>query len=277
MAITIRSQKQRTREVVRYHVQIEVIAEGNGPLIVMLPSSGRDSEDFDDVAADIAAAGFRVLRPQPRGIGRSIGPMEHISLHDIARDIANVIENQGENSAVLVGHAFGNQVARMTAVDYPHLVKAVVLAAAAAKNGITKELSEALDRSADLCLPKAKRLEALQFAFFAPDNDPSDWLNGWHPEALKSQRIAIGNTRRDEWWFAGTAPILDLQAGLDPWRLRETENELKDEFPDRVKIAVIFNASHALIPEQPAKVVNAIVSWVRRLPPNKSTTRARST
>jgi acetyl-CoA C-acetyltransferase len=34
---------------------------------------------------------------------------------------------------VIVGHAFGNWVARMTAVDYPQLVRGVVIAAAAAK------------------------------------------------------------------------------------------------------------------------------------------------
>jgi hypothetical protein len=42
-------------------------------------------------------------------------------------------------------------------------------------------------------------------------------------------------------------------------------NELKDELGDRVSIAVIANASHALLPEQPQAVVDAIVAWVRGL------------
>src|SRR5881392_2446633 len=71
------AQAPRTREVVTYDdVAIDLIAEGSGPLVVMLPSRGRDSEDFDEVAAGIAGAGFRVLRPQPRGAGRSTGPLE---------------------------------------------------------------------------------------------------------------------------------------------------------------------------------------------------------
>ena len=57
----------RTRETVPAgDARIDVIIEGAGPLLVMLPSSSRDSEDFDDVAAMFAAAGLRVLRPQPR-------------------------------------------------------------------------------------------------------------------------------------------------------------------------------------------------------------------
>ena len=57
-------------------VQIETVVEGEGPAIVILPSLGRDGyEDYDEVAQMLAAMGWRVLRPQPRGIGASTGPM----------------------------------------------------------------------------------------------------------------------------------------------------------------------------------------------------------
>ena len=70
---------ERASEIVAYDdVRIEVIAEGSGPLVVLLPSRGRAAEDFDVVAAGIAKAGFRVLRPQPRGAGRSTGPMKDL-------------------------------------------------------------------------------------------------------------------------------------------------------------------------------------------------------
>ena len=60
-----------TRSVIhRDGVAIEVIAQGRGPLLILLPSLGRDSEEFDPVAEQMAAAGFRVLRPQPRGFGQ---------------------------------------------------------------------------------------------------------------------------------------------------------------------------------------------------------------
>src|SRR5712692_6456219 len=95
VAAQVKGSAKRTRHVVRSdNVTIEVIAEGSGPLIVLLPSLGRDSEEFDPVAAQVAAAGFRVLRPQPRGYGRSTGPMQNITLHDFARDTAAVIEHE---------------------------------------------------------------------------------------------------------------------------------------------------------------------------------------
>src|SRR4051812_35490522 len=80
------AEMERSRGTVAYDdVRIDVIAEGAGPLVVLLPSRGRGSEDFDAVAAGIARAGFRVLRPQPRGLGQSTGPMNGLTLHDFAR------------------------------------------------------------------------------------------------------------------------------------------------------------------------------------------------
>ena len=74
----------RRARFVRYDdVTIDVIVEGHGPAIVLLPSLARDSEDYDEVAEGLAAAGFRVLRPQPRGIGaqhRSDGPASRCTI-----------------------------------------------------------------------------------------------------------------------------------------------------------------------------------------------------
>ncbi len=122
-----------------------------------------------------------------------------------------------------------------------------------------------MTKSADLSLPDAERLKYLQSTFFAPGHDPSIWLKGWYPEAGESQRRAAAATQQAEWWSAGTVPLLDLQAGIDPFKPPEKMNELRDELGDRVSIIVIPDAGHALLPEQPKAVVDAIVGWVRQL------------
>lgn len=257
---------ERRSELVQYSgVQIEVVAEGAGPAVVLLPSLARDSDDYDAVAEGLAAAGFLVLRPKPRGIGRSTGPMTNITLHDLARDIATVVEKVGGGRAVIVGHAFGNWVARMTAADHPKLVRGVVIAAAAAKH-YAPELSKAVTNAGNPALSREERLAALRFAFFAPGNDPTEWLNGWHPEIRDSQRAAVAAVRQAEWWSGGTAPLLDLQAAEDPFKPESARNEMKNEFGDRVTVMVIPRASHALIPEQPKAVVEALTKWIKGLP-----------
>src|SRR5437667_8785707 len=256
----------RTRDIVAAgDAHIEVIAEGAGPLVVLLPSRGRDSEDYDEVASGIVKAGYRVLRPQPRGTCRSTGPMTGLTLHDFAGDVAAVIAHAGGGPAVVAGHAFGNWVARMTAADHPQLVRGVIILAAAAKT-YPKALAEAVTKCADLTLADAERLKYLRSTFFAPGHDASVWLEGWYPEVNASQFAAGRATRQEEWWGAGCTPLRDLQAALDPFKPRETTNELRDEFGERVTIVVIADASHALIPEQPAAVVAAIVGWMRKLP-----------
>lgn len=255
----------RTRILVSYdNVEIDTIAEGKGPLIVLLPSRGRDSEDYDAVAAGLAKEGFRVLRPQPRGMHASKGPMTNITLHDLARDVATVIERENDGPAVIVGHAYGNWVARMTAVDYPRLVRGVVLAAAAAKK-FPPRLSELVSKSANMAVPEAERLAAMQEIFFASGNDPKIWLKGWWAEASEAQRVAAANVKQSDWWAAGGVPLFDLQAGNDPFMPETSRNDLKTEFSDRVTVAVIPNSSHALLPEQPDAVVKAVAEWVRGL------------
>jgi pimeloyl-ACP methyl ester carboxylesterase len=244
--------------------RIEVIAEGQGPVIVLLPSTGRGSDDFDVLAADLAKEDFRVLRPQPRGIGGSTGPMKDVSFHDFAYDVAGIIKHEGAGPAIIAGHAYGNWIARTVATDHPRMIRGVVLMAAGAKTW-PRKFSDAITTINDRSEPTATRLKALELAFFAPGNDASSWLEGWHKEVMESQRAAGANTKRDSWTAGGTAPILDLQAADDPFRPRDTIDELKKDFGDRVTVVVVPNASHALPAEQPLAVVRAIVDWAKGL------------
>jgi len=255
---------ERARVLVRYAgITIETIVEGKGPAVVLLLA--RDSEDYDDVADGLVRQGLRVLRPQPRGMGRSSGPLENITLHDFARDVAEVITQLGDGRAVVVGHAYGNWVARMTAVDHPALVRGVAIAAAASRQ-YDASLRAEIDKAGDPALPEEVRLAALRKAFFASGSDPRPWLSGWHPHLREAQRAAAAAVPQQQWWPGGVAPLLDLQADQDPFRVASTRQEMKDEFGDRVTIVVIKNASHALFPEQPQEVATALADWIKRLP-----------
>jgi len=254
-------------------VQIEALAQGQGPIIVILPSLGRSGEDYDVVSAKLAADGFKVVRPQPRGIGQSRGPMTSLNMHDLAADVASVVEHENKGPVVVVGHAYGNFVARQLATDRPDLVLGVVLAAASAgkvppgstEKPIGPEIRQAIDGPSDQSLPEAKRLEYLRIAFFAPGHDPKVWLNGWYPEVHHMESYARDHTPVDDYFAAGSAPILDLQAEDDPVGPRRFSNVLKSMLGDRVTIVVIPDASHALFPEQPEAVSEAIAAFAGRV------------
>lgn len=258
---------QRSRAMVQDgDVRIDVIVEGTGPAIVLLPSSIRDSEEFDGVAARIAAQGFRVLRPQPRGMHGSVGPTDNQTLHSMAKDVVMVVNQLGGGRAVMVGHAYGHFVARVADLDHPRAVRGVVVLGAAQRN-ISQPLLAALALSSDPGKPREERLKALQMSMFAPGNDASSWLDGWYPQLRPAYSRAAAIPGRDRWWPVSNAPILDLQGADDPWRPASTRNELKEALGDKVTVKVIAQASHALVPEQPAAVADNIVAWVRTLPP----------
>src|SRR5580704_5072997 len=258
-----------TRTIVtRGDTRIEVLSQGAGPLIVLLPSLGRGAEDFDEIAVTLAAAGFRVLRPQPRGIGASQGPLTGITLHAYADDVAAAIEQAKGGPAFVVGHAFGNRVARLLATVRPDLVRAVgLIAANVGRDPSPPKVREAIKASADLSLPRAQRLAALQLAFFAPGNDAHAWLEGWHPDVLAAERIAGDKTPREEDYAAGHAPVLYLQPDHDPLASIDNAADYKRALGDRVTVVVVPHSGHAAITEQPAFVATELIKYARTLQP----------
>ena len=138
------------------------------------------------------------------------------------------------------------------------------MAAAGARN-YPAALTALAVKCSDSSLPEVERIGYLQTGFFAPGNDPAEWLTGWYPEVSKRQLAASAATPKDEWWEVAHQPILDLQSALDPFRPRETANELRDRFGELVTVTVIPNASHALMPEAPAQVVRALTDWIQAL------------
>ena len=247
-------------------VQIECHDQGAGPVICILPSLARSGRDYDVVASLLCDAGFRVLRPEPRGVGRSRGPMENLDMHDFAGDVAAVLDHEETGPVVVVGHAWGSQPARALAADRPDLVCGIVMAAASAGKlppGSAEKpysrLREAIDGAGDLSLSRDERLECLRKAFFAPGHDPGVWLDGWFPAAHDAQGRARETTPIDDYFSGGkTAPILDLQAEHDAVVI---PNVMRPLLGERVTVRVIRDAGHAMAPEQPQAMSAAIAEF----------------
>lgn len=233
-------------------------------MLVVLPSYGRDGgTDFDNFAAIVASAGFCVIRPQPRGIGRSVGSMQ-ASLQDMADDVALVIRKLGNERAAVLGHAFGNAVARLLATSHEDLVAGTILAAASTA-GASKDINETPFVAGDPSRPEKERLAALARGFFAPAHDPGPWLAGWYPETLQMQKAAVEAATPEYFSKAGTAPILQIIAESDPFSPYATWRDLRQECGERVTTRIVADASHALFPEQTPFVAKTVIEWLRWL------------
>lgn len=69
----------------------------------------------------------------------------------------------------------------------------------------------------------------------------------------------------DRYWGAGDAPIFEILAALDPFHPEDQWEDLRKQFGDRVTAVVVEGASHALFPEQPIAVADAVIRYLRTL------------
>jgi pimeloyl-ACP methyl ester carboxylesterase len=243
---------------------LQVTVRGAGETVVMLPSLGRSVQDFDMLSERLITNGFRVVLPEPRGIGQSFGPTDNLTLHDLAGDIATVIEAVSDEPVTLIGHALGNRLARVVATDHPQLVKGVVLIAAGGLQPIRPEIRKALENCFNDGLPRDQRLAAIKLAFFAEGNDPKVWETGWYKDVARYQSAANAATPVKDWWAGGKARILILQGAEDTVATRENSQQLSREYGDRVTVIEIPKAGHALLPEQPELIARAVLDFLRR-------------
>lgn len=240
-----------------------VRGDGHGAAVVMHPSLGRPSSDFDEVNERLVDALFTVIAVDPRGVGGEAPGAEDLTLHDLADDVLTVLDDAGLTTAHLVGHALGNRVMRCLAADHPERVRSLILLAAGGRVEGDGEARAALASCFDERLPEGARLEAVRTAFFAPGNEvPSSWRTGWHRVAAALQSGAVRRTPTEDWWSAGDAPMLVVQGLQDRIAPPANGRRLRNERP-LTTLVEIDGAGHALLPEQPVAVVEAMLNFLR--------------
>ena len=168
----------------------------------------------------------------------------------------------------LVGHALGNIVVRATASYRPEVVATVTVMPCGGHDlgahPVAPEVIAAFGRCHDRSLPDDERLEALRVAFFAPGNDPSSWLDGWWPRFDVRGRGLDADP--EEWWRAGTAPILIVQPTEDAMAPTEAGREAAAAFGDRATYVEVAHCGHAILPEQPDVIAAHLTEFLRAHP-----------
>ena len=248
-------------------VRLEVLAEGQGEPVVLVPSAMRGAADFAQLQRALTAAGYRSLAVNPRGAGASTPPTADISLRDLADDVAFVVEQLGAGRAHLVGHALGNIVVRATASYRPEVAATVAVMPCGGHSlgahPVPPEVLVAFPRCHDETLSDDERLEALRVAFFAPGNDARSWLDGWWPGSAFG---AVVQTDPEEWWRAGTAPILIIQPLDDAMAPTAVGREALAEIGERATYVEIPGCGHAILPEQPEAIAANVIAFLRAHP-----------
>ena len=244
---------------------IEFLAEGSGDHVVLVPGLGLDVSYFADLSRRLARAGFCAIAVNPRGAGASTGSSDGLTLHTLAADVAAVMDGLPVRPAHLVGHGFGNRVARCLVTDRPDLVRSIILLGGAGDFEPTAEVVRAL-RSRGR--PDATESECLDYVRFAVA-DPSaarrilHATTRWPTVAVAQSSASRAMLPTDLRWDASRAPILVVQGLADPISPPHLGYALRDQLGDRVRVADVPDAGHMIFQEQPDAVAEAMISFLR--------------
>lgn len=232
--------------------------------IVMFASAGREASDFNELAGALSRAGFAVTLVEAPYINSATPSKAEPTLYDLADDSDAYLKSRPKPVYVL-GHAFGNRLARSVAHRHPDRVAGVILIAAGGLHPIADKANTALRNCFAPNLSRDEFEASVRYGFFADGNTiPDYWLRGWHRKTAQIQGAATRAIDTKEWWAGGGKPMLVIAARQDTIAPPEhTIDELEATFPDTVTGVRIDAAGHALLPEQPEQIEAAIIDWLQ--------------
>ncbi len=99
--------------------------DGAGPPIVFVHGLGGASNSFQMLIG--ALGGFRCVRPDLPGSGRSARPFQALTMELFIETISEVVEKVGGGPVHLVGHSLGTLVCQHLAARRPEWVKSLTL------------------------------------------------------------------------------------------------------------------------------------------------------
>ncbi|SCX44356.1 alpha/beta fold hydrolase [Variovorax sp. EL159] len=112
--------------------RLNVVREGDGPIVVLSHALGCDLHMWDGVAAQLARA-HTVIRYDHRNHGASEVVPGALRIETLAQDAADLIAREADGEPVhFVGLSMGGMTAQALAVRHPELLKTMVIANSAA-------------------------------------------------------------------------------------------------------------------------------------------------
>jgi pimeloyl-ACP methyl ester carboxylesterase len=254
--------QRRTIEV--GDVALECTLSGSGAPVVLLANAGCSVGYFDHLARALATGGFQTISINMRGVGGSRGSLDDgTTLHDLAGDVAGVIEAIGCGPAHLVGHAFGNRIARCLAVDQPPLVRSVILLAAGGLIGPPTPVGAPFRNAKQAKMNGSDCVTVLGVRWLSPASDPRilEPVECW-PAIFMAHLATSRNVPLERWWRGDNAPLLVIQGLNDEVAPPGNGHALRAQVGERVRVVDLPRAGHFLLLEQPDAVVQAVSEFL---------------
>lgn len=201
--------------------KIHYLAEGpaGGPVVVLVHGLGGRSEDWRNLAPQLARAGFRIYMPDLVGYGRSEKPAAFsYAVHDEAAIVVGFMDALGLKQVELGGWSMGGWIVQLVATDHPERISRLMLFDSAGlyarpdwdTNLFTPTTAEQLAQLDDLLMPNPPKVPA----FLVRDILRVSHKNGWIIQRALSSMLTAQDVT-DEKLPGLKMPVLIVWGSLD--------------------------------------------------------------
>ncbi len=124
-------------------VKIHYVADGKGPLVVMIHGFPDYWATWKPLMAELNKAGYRTVAMDTRGYNLSDKPdgVAAYAMPNLIGDVAAVIAAEGQKNAIIIGHDWGAAIAWQTTFNRPDLVNKLVILSVPHPAGLARELA----------------------------------------------------------------------------------------------------------------------------------------
>jgi pimeloyl-ACP methyl ester carboxylesterase len=252
--------------------------DGEGEPLLLLNGIAMSAVSWDVVARPLAAS-YQVLRCDFRGqLMTPSPPPENVADH--ADDVAALLDHLGIGSLDVVGTSFGGVIGTVLAARYPKRVRSLITIASA--DGFDEEMADEVSRWRAACVaslegPDRGHLsDILEAVVYSPA-----WVAAHQAE--RAQRREQISALPDQ-WFKGLIGLLDsahslrlrdelgsvgcptlvIAAELDGFVPLERARGLAEAIGG-ASFKIIEGAGHAVVVEQPKRIVELCLEFLRSL------------
>ncbi|MFI6151381.1 alpha/beta fold hydrolase [Kitasatospora sp. NPDC051170] len=194
--------------------RLHLVEQGTGPLVVLVHGFPESWYSWRHQLPALAAAGYRAVALDVRGYGHSSKPtaMDEYRMLALVEDNLALVHALGEETAVIIGHDWGANIAATSALLHPEVFRAVGL----------------------LSVPYAPPGGPRPTDVFAHMGGDQEFYVSYFQEPGRAEAEIEPDVRG---WLAGfyaalSADTMPTQSEPDPHFVNRTGGQLRDRFPD---------------------------------------------
>jgi pimeloyl-ACP methyl ester carboxylesterase len=174
-------------------VKIHYVADGKGPLVVLLHGFPDYAGTWGPLTAALNKAGYRTAALDLRGYNLSDKPagVDAYAMPNLVGDVAAVIASEKATEAVVVGHDWGAAIAWQVAMTRPELVRRLVILSVPHPANFRREMATNADQQKNS--QYARNFQQPGFE----KNLTAEGLAGWQKDPVENAAYVAALKRSD--------------------------------------------------------------------------------